>query len=89
MGTPFFRHRANFHPRSGGSLKRLDRPNRLKVSLHGLNGGRVRFNIIPGVDPGYPQRGPYKAPEGICPVTGEQKLGVGKDRKGIAGLVSA
>lgn len=31
-----------------------------------------------GLDPGYPQRGPYEASEGFTPVAGKEKLGEGE-----------
>ncbi len=62
----------------GGSPKRLHRPNRFSVWLRELEGGgRVDLHVY-GLDPGYPQRGPYEASEGIYPGRRRGKLGVGK-----------
>jgi hypothetical protein len=37
--------------------------------------GRAGFNVITGLDPVYPQRGPYEASEGIYPGRGQEKIG--------------
>jgi hypothetical protein len=34
-----------------------------------------------GIDPGYRQRGPYEASEGITLVAGKEKLGMGRSTK--------
>ncbi len=38
----------------GGSLKRLHRPNRFRVRLPELEGGRVDIHVMTNLDPGYP-----------------------------------
>ncbi len=51
----------------------------LQVWLPEFEGGRVGFNVMGGLDPGYPQRGPYEASEEIYPDRGQGKTGVAKD----------
>ena len=74
MREPFFQGSARDQ---GGSLKRLNRPNRFRVGYLGLK-GRVGINLMPDFDPGYPQRGPYEASEGIYPGGGQGKTGGGQ-----------
>jgi len=62
----------------GGSLKRL--PNRFRVWLPEFEGGGGGINVMPGVDPGYLQCGPYEASKGIYSGRGQGKIGGGAER---------
>ena len=63
--------------RPGRSLRRLHRPNLLLYGYTGFE-DRTRIQKAYGVQPCLPQYGPYEASEGIYPVMGNEKLGVGK-----------
>jgi len=42
---------------------------------------KLELKTLPGPNPVCPQRGPYEGSEGIYPVMGKRKLGVGNFRK--------
>ena len=65
-----FRNRVIFRRDRGESLEKLHRPYRFRVWLLEFKGRRVGINIMTGLDPDYPQRGPYEAPEGTYPGRG-------------------
>ncbi len=78
---PFFAHD------QGRSPERLHRPNRFSVWLLELEGGRVGIHVMTGVDPGYPQRGPYEGSEGIYPDRGQGKTGGGQAIKRLVKII--
>ncbi|HVP80350.1 MAG TPA: hypothetical protein VMV04_20905, partial [Thermodesulfobacteriota bacterium] len=43
-----------------------------------FEGGRVGIHVMTGVDPGYPQRGPYEGSEGTSPGRTQGKTGGGR-----------
>ncbi|HVP80927.1 MAG TPA: hypothetical protein VMV04_23815, partial [Thermodesulfobacteriota bacterium] len=59
---------------------------RFSVWLPEFEGGRVGIHVMTGVDPGYPQRGPYEGSEGTSPGRTQGKTGGGQEKTKEEGM---
>jgi hypothetical protein len=74
----FAQELGDFRVRSGWVPEEASSAQPLQVWLHESEGGRVGFNVMTGLDPGYPQCRPYQASEGTYPGRGQGELEEGK-----------
>jgi hypothetical protein len=65
-------------PDRGGSLKRLHRPDRFKLWLHGFKGGNQGSGLLRALMSSALKGGLMKPRMGFTPVTGEDKPGGGQ-----------
>ncbi len=78
MRESLFQGSSLFFPAIGEVPSEASSAQPLHVWLRWFEGGRVGFNVITDLDPGYRQRGPYEASEGIHPRRRHGKTGGGQ-----------